>query len=63
MQARRNDIDMPRKVAGVVVRYLVRCEICGHQVVTSQVRYGNRDPRFVCSHCGDAEPMVDVVRR
>lgn len=59
----RSDIDMPRKVAGLVVRYIVRCEICGHQGSVSAVVQGNRTPRFVCSSCGDAEPIVEIVRR
>lgn len=56
-------IDMPRKCGGTVIHYLVRCEVCGHQARVGAVVIGNRTPRFVCSSCGDCEPIVDIERR
>lgn len=56
-------IDMPRKCAGVPIRYHVLCEICGHQAVTTQITVGRREPKFVCSNCGDAEPIVERIPR
>lgn len=56
--ARRND-ELRRICGGQPIKVLVRCEACGHQWVGGIIVKGGHMPGFVCSYCGDRDPMVD----
>lgn len=58
-RASRKLHDLRSICGGVPIKYVIRCEECGHQAVVTVVVQGGRVPQFKCSWCGVGEPTVE----
>lgn len=53
---------MPNEIhamGGQPLKFVVRCEVCGHQAFVGAVVKHGQLPRFYCSICGERDPLVE----
>jgi uncharacterized Zn finger protein len=51
--------DDARGNGGVPIKFVVKCEDCGHQAVVGVIVRHGIEPRFHCSVCGGRDPLVE----
>lgn len=53
--------DLRSSCGGIPTKYLIRCEVCGHQAIIGVVVTKGRIPPFYCSWCNERDPVIERV--